>query len=238
MMFKTEATPQKKGLQMLTTDEKQFPDPCDSSKECTGVKVSSPRILFIRRFPLLISVVIFITLGGLGLGITFALSASSQCVDHLGIYYEYPLKYDLSFVSEKKLNQTYNIVLFGDSLINFPFQYYELSEKISAYLPDFQVEIQNYGIDSNRIGDMRRRVDNMLAETMYVLHQASTIRCIVLLVVIAWTHVSYIHLRNRLRIRMSAVMTRIHSSMLNGAQNHGFPTLLTPTLPYTELFIF
>jgi hypothetical protein len=192
MMFKTEATPQEKGLQMLTTDEKLFPDPCDSSKECAAVKVSSPRDLFIRRFLLLI--VIFITLGGLGLGITFALSASSQCVNHLGINYEYPLKYDPSFVSEKKLNQTYNIVLFGDSLINFPFQYYELSEKISAYLPDFSVEIQNYGIDSNRIGDMRRRVDNMLAETTYVLHQASVIRCIVLSVVIAWTHVSYTHL--------------------------------------------
>ena len=192
MMFKTEAAPQEKGLQMLTTDQKLFPDPCDSSKECAAVKASSPRDLFIRRFPLLI--VILITLGGLGLGITFALSASSQCVNHLGINYEYPLKYDLSFVSEKKLNQTYHIVLFGDSLINFPFQYYELSEKISAYLPDFSVEIENYGIDSNRIGDMRRRVDNMLAETMYVLNQASIIRCIVLLIVIAWTHVSYIHI--------------------------------------------
>jgi hypothetical protein len=228
-MFITEATPQEKGLQMLTTDKKLLPDPRDSTKECAAFKVSSPRNLSIRRFPLLISLVIFITLGGLGLGITFALSASSQCVNHLGIYYDYPLKYDPSFVSEKKLNQTYNIVLFGDSLINFPIQYYELSEKISAYLPDFRVEIQNYGIDSNKIGDMRRRVDNMLAETMYVLHQASIIRCIVLLVVIAWTHVSYINLRNRLRIRMSARITRIHSSILNGALNHGFPTPLTLT---------
>jgi hypothetical protein len=96
---------------MLTTDEKLFPGPCDSSKECAAVKVSSPRNLLIRRYPLLISLVIFITLGGLGLGITFALSASSQCVNHLGVYYEYPLKYDLSFVSEKKLNQTYNPIL-------------------------------------------------------------------------------------------------------------------------------
>ena len=228
-MFKMEATPQEKGFQMLTTDEKLFPDQCDSSKECAAVETSYPQNLFIRRFPILISLVIFITLGGLGIGITFALSASSRCVNSLGINYEYPLSYDLSLVSENKLNQTYNIVLFGDSLINSPFLYNELSKKMSAYLPDFDVDIQNYGIDSNRIADMRRRVDDMLAETTYVLYQASIIRCIVLLVIIAWTLVSYTHLRNRLRIRMLARMTRIHSSMLSGAQDHGFPPLFTLT---------
>lgn len=207
-MFKMEATPQEKGFQMLTTDEKLFPDRCDSSKECDAVETSYPQKLFIKRFPILITLVIFITLGGLGIGITIALSASSRCVNSLGINYEYPLSYDLSLVSENKLNRTYNIVLFGDSLINNPFQYNELSEKMSAYLPDFNVDIQNYGIDSNRIADMRRRVDDMLAETMYVQHQASIIRCIALLVITAWTLVPCMHLRNRLRIRMSAKMTR------------------------------
>jgi hypothetical protein len=195
-MFKMEATPQEKGFQMLTTDEKMFPDPCDDSKECAAVDVSYPKNLFIRRYPLLISLVLLISLGGLGIGITFALSASSRCKNSLGIDYEYPLNYDLSLISEDKLNQTYNIVLFGDSLINHPFQYNDLSEKMSAYLPDFHVDIQNYGVDSNRISDMRRRVDNMLEETRCVLRQASIVCCVV----------SYhcvdpcIHIRNRLRI--------------------------------------
>ena len=141
-----------------------LPEPSDGSKEPQKVGDDS-KAVFLRRRLILVSLAILFMLGGLGVGITFALAASGRCTNNLGVDYAFPLSYDQSLISEAAFNKTYNIVLFGDSLINYPFEYNSLSEKMSAYLPDFDLVIENYGVDSNRISDMRRRVHNMLEET-------------------------------------------------------------------------
>ena len=163
-MSSMEATLQKKGFQTLTDDEKMHTETGDDSKEWQKVKLSYSETLLHRRGYILVSLALLL-LAGLGLGITFALAASSRCTNNLGVDYAYPLSYDRSLIPADALNKTYNILLFGDSLINYSFELFGLSEKMSAYLPDFNLVIENYGVDSSRIVDMRRRVQPMLDET-------------------------------------------------------------------------
>ena len=163
-MSSTDATLQKKGFQTLTDDDKMHTETGDDIKESQKVKLSCSETLLHRRGYILVSLALLL-LAGLGLGITFALAASSRCTNNLGVDYAYPLSYDRSLIPADALNKTYNILLFGDSLINYSFELFGLSEKMSAYLPDFNLVIENYGVDSSRIVDMRRRVQPMLDET-------------------------------------------------------------------------
>lgn len=163
-MSSMDATLQKKGFQTLTDDDKMHTETGDDIKESQKSKLSCSETLLHRRGYILVSLALLL-LAGLGLGITFALAASSRCTNNLGVDYAYPLSYDRSLIPADALNKTYNILLFGDSLINYSFELFGLSEKMSAYLPDFNLVIENYGVDSSRIVDMRRRLQPMLDET-------------------------------------------------------------------------
>ena len=164
-MYRMESNPQEKGFHDLNTDGKMHPEPCDNRKACLKNGDLCRRASLLKRYPILVSLAVVFVVSGLGLGITAALSATSRCINHLGVDYEYPLRYDRSTIRGDAFNQTYDIVLFGDSLINYPFVYYSLADRMSAYLPDFKLVIRNYGVDSNRISGMRNRVETMLAET-------------------------------------------------------------------------
>lgn len=116
------------------------------------------------RFPIIFLVLIVLPILGLiVLGICYGL-AKPHCNDILGSQYNYPLDYDRTLPIANN-NDTYNIVLFGDSLIRYPFDELELTNKMRAYLPDFKLNIENYGIDSDVISDMRARVNQMLTAT-------------------------------------------------------------------------
>jgi hypothetical protein len=65
--------------------------------------------------------------------------------------YSTPL-YNEEFV---KSNKSYNIVLFGDSLINVPFTENNLVGKIKSFLPQYALNISNYGVNGDNILYMR-----------------------------------------------------------------------------------
>jgi hypothetical protein len=50
-------------------------------------------------------------------------------------------------------DRTFKIALLGDSLINKPFKSFQLQEKIKAYLPGYNFEMINCGINGAQIGE-------------------------------------------------------------------------------------
>ena len=51
-------------------------------------------------------------------------------------------------------NEPFTVILFGDSLINNPFNGYDLSGRIQSFLPKYSVQLLNYGVGGNKIRDM------------------------------------------------------------------------------------
>ena len=98
-------------------------------------------------------------------GICAALASTLQCQNILKGQYDSPLSYNAASIKASDKNRTLNVVLFGDSLINHPYTNNNLAGKMSAYLPDIDLNIQNYGVDSDQIDRMAARVGDMLANT-------------------------------------------------------------------------
>jgi hypothetical protein len=122
-----------------------------------------------RRFPVTFAaLIVFPILGLVVVGICYAIG-TPQCTNILAAKYSYPLNYDRALPIAMNNNKTYNIVLFGDSLINFGMLEMGLAEKMQAFLPDFKLNIANYGVDSDVIQLMHDRVDDMLTNTKCVL---------------------------------------------------------------------
>lgn len=122
-----------------------------------------------RRFPVAFTALIVLPILGLiVLGICYGLG-TPRCTNILAAKYSYPLNYDRTLPLATNNNETYNIVLFGDSLIRFGMDEMGLAEKMQAYLPDFKLKIANYGVDSDVIQRMHDRVDDMLSATKCVL---------------------------------------------------------------------
>lgn len=68
-------------------------------------------------------------------------------------------------------NSSKTIVLLGDSLVNRPYIYHDMKNKIMKFLisrfitiNDNDISILNYGIDGNKIFEIFRRTENMLVE--------------------------------------------------------------------------
>lgn len=126
-----------------------------------------------RRYPVTFAaLIVFPILGFVVLGICYGL-AIPHCTNNLAAKYSYPLNYDRALPIATNNNATYNIVLFGDSLIRFGMDEMGLAEKMQAFLPDFKLNIANYGVDSDVIELMRDRVDDMLRATKCVLYNLS-----------------------------------------------------------------
>ena len=98
-------------------------------------------------------------------GICAALASTLQCQNILKGQYDSPLSYNPASIKASDKNRTLNVVLFGDSLINHPYTNNNLAGKMSAYLPDIALNVQNYGVDSDQIDRMAARVGDMLANT-------------------------------------------------------------------------
>jgi hypothetical protein len=122
-----------------------------------------------RRFPVTFAALVVLPiLGFIVVGICYAIG-TPQCTNILGAKYSYPLNYNRALPIAMNNNMTYNIVLFGDSLINFGILEMGLAQKMQSFLPDFKLNIANYGVDSDVIQLMHDRVDDMLTNTKYVL---------------------------------------------------------------------
>lgn len=122
-----------------------------------------------RRFPITFTALIVLPILGLiVLGICYGLG-TPHCTNILAAKYSYPLNYDRSLPIATDNKETYNIVLFGDSLIKVGLDEMGLAEKMQAYLPDFKLKIANYGVNSDVIQRMHDRVDDMLTATKCVL---------------------------------------------------------------------
>lgn len=131
-------------------------------------KEASAKFLPAAHSKLCITVVVSVVLISAGLivyGICVALASTTQCNNILGKQYNTPFSYSADSIKVSDRNRPLNIVLFGDSLINHPYTYYDLVAKMSAYLPTVTLNVQNYGKDGNHISQMADRVGDMLANT-------------------------------------------------------------------------
>ena len=120
---------------------------------------------FIHTQPIIFTMMVLIVAGLLVLGICYALASTAQCTNALGPEYDSPLLYNVQAIKPIYQNKTLNIVLFGDSLINHPYQNNNLAGKMQAYLPGYTLNIQNWGFDGNHIDDLAGRLDEMLDNT-------------------------------------------------------------------------
>lgn len=83
-----------------------------------------------------------------------------------------PLDYFIVEVSNQTpSNETFSIVLFGDSLVNKPFLEFDLGGKIQALLPQHNLQIKNCGFNGATIFELRNNVGYM---TDCVLSQTNT----------------------------------------------------------------
>lgn len=57
-------------------------------------------------------------------------------------------------------DRTFNIALLGDSLINKPFEMFQLSEKIQAHLPGYKLNIINCGSNGAQIGLFKLKISS------------------------------------------------------------------------------
>ena len=117
------------------------------------------------KHPIVMAVAVTIFLGALTFAIIYALSVP-RCTGNLGSAYNFPLVYDRSLPIARNNNKTYNIVLFGDSLIKLPMEEFQLAQKMSSYLPDFKLNVEDFGINSDTIQKMTDRLDEMLDNTV------------------------------------------------------------------------
>lgn len=110
------------------------------------------KVSFYKRIAFIIAVV-SISSGLVLLGIIYGLADNKVCREEnfLGKGYSNP------FFNEEiaKSNKSYNVVLFGDSLINEPFVLNNLAGKMSSFLPQYNLNIANYGVNGDNIFLMR-----------------------------------------------------------------------------------
>jgi hypothetical protein len=155
----------------LFETEFEYPDAHSDSDPSQNGKDDTFRVIFCRetqKYPATAVLACMIIIGLIGVAVCWTLGSPAQCTDGLLISYNSPLKYDRTLPIATDSPRTYNVVLFGDSSIKIPFDDYGLEEKIADLLPDFNFKIENYALDSDRISDMRTRVDSMLEQTKFV----------------------------------------------------------------------
>ena len=116
----------------------------------------------VLQYPMRASIILSTLLGLIALAVCFAL-ATPHCSTILGPTFDEPLYYDSTFPTPSK--DTYNIVLFGDSLIEGPLTEGGLAARMSQFLPTWKINVENYGRGGSRISDMRQRLDYMLQNT-------------------------------------------------------------------------
>lgn len=121
-----------------------------------------------RKWILVVACATFIS-GCLVIALIFILGSPFSCQNNfLGSEYNSPLSaLQATTTTAAPTNQTYNIVLFGDSLINHPYMSNNLGGKMSEYLPQYTLNIENYGVDANTIALMRDRLYSMIDATRY-----------------------------------------------------------------------
>ena len=117
------------------------------------------------KHPIFMTVAVSIFLAALTFAIIYTLSVP-RCTGHLGSAYNFPLSYESSLPIATNNNKTYNIVLFGDSLIKLPMDEYQLDQKMSSYLPDFKLNVENFGVNADNIQKMTDRVYEMIDNTV------------------------------------------------------------------------
>ena len=75
-------------------------------------------------------------------------------------------------------NKTFKIALLGDSLINKPYNMFNLAGRIQAYLPGYQLELTNCGSNGAVIGKYTKRASmkiiNILTDCINILTSYST----------------------------------------------------------------
>jgi hypothetical protein len=114
------------------------------------------------QYPMRTGIIISTLLGLIALAVCYAL-ATPQCSSVLGPVYNEPLYHDSTFPTPS--NKEYNVVLFGDSLVEGPLTHGNLAATMSRFLPKWNISVENYGRGGSRINDMRQRLDNMLQRT-------------------------------------------------------------------------
>ena len=134
----------------------------DVEKETSCVDTLSLCVDKAIQYPMRASIIFSTLLGLIALAVCYAL-ATAQCSTVLGPTFDEPLYYGNTFLTPS--NETYNIVLFGDSLVEGPLTGGGLSAKMSQFLPAWKINVENYGRSGSRINDMRQRMDNMLQNT-------------------------------------------------------------------------
>ena len=115
-----------------------------------------------RQYPGRATLVFLTILGVVLLALCYTL-ASPMCSTVLGPEFDGSLYHSTSLSTPA--NKTYNIVLFGDSLVDNVLKDYRLSAKVSRFLPTWNFNFENYGISGARARDLRQRVDTMLQNT-------------------------------------------------------------------------
>jgi hypothetical protein len=156
---------------LLFESENEYPDAHSDSDPSQNEKDDTFRVIFCRethKYPAAAVLACMIIIGLIGVAVCWTLASPAQCTESLLISYNSPLKYDLTLPIATHSPRTYNIVLFGDSSIKTPFDDHGLAAKITDLLPDFDFKIENYALDSDRISNMRTRVDSMLEQTKFV----------------------------------------------------------------------
>lgn len=65
--------------------------------------------------------------------------------------------------SSEKINKTpFNLILFGDSLVRNTYTGYDLPDRLSHLLPQYDLNVMDFGVGGNKILDMKRRLDDVL----------------------------------------------------------------------------
>lgn len=121
----------------------------------------------IMKRPVILTLTLSVFLALLTFATCYALSIP-RCTNNLGSAYNFPMPYERTLPIATNNEKTYNIVLFGDSLIKEPMEQFQLAQKMGEYIPDFKLNVQNYGVNGNNVQDMTDRVDVMIKDTKYV----------------------------------------------------------------------
>lgn len=114
---------------------------------------------FYRKRPKCLYTIIFFAIAVISL-ITYILVTVGPC--HLKSSYSKPLtNFKLSW------KRPFNVILFGDSLIRNPSRGYDLLGRISALLPQSNLNLIDMGEGGNKIYDMLLRIEEV---NIYLIH--------------------------------------------------------------------
>lgn len=135
---------------------------CSVEKKSSCVGAPSACVEKAKQYPMRASIIFSTLLGIIALAVCYAL-AIPHCSTVLGPIFDEPLYHGSTFPKPSK--EGYNIVLFGDSLIDGPLTNGNLGAKMAQFLPLWNISVENYGRSGSRINDMRKRLENMLQNT-------------------------------------------------------------------------